>query len=92
MKKYALCATVLTLSLAILLVGCNGWGNGPEEPTHQTEWEETTAEMPTAEEVTTETTGSEKETAPGTGEGGTTVEEAASGEIPEHTGDYSRPY
>lgn len=90
MKKYTLLALTL-LFLVLLLVGCNNWNAPPlETPTDSTdstaEMEITTAE-PTTEEMTTEEPATEE---PTTEE--ITTEETSTEEIPEHTGDYSKPY
>ena len=101
MKKYTLLALMLLLSLALLLGGCNDWNDPPLEtsaaPAESTEDVAVTTEEPTTEELTTEELTTEEITTeePTTEEPTTeesTTEETSTEEIPEHTGDYSKPY
>ena len=89
-KKYTLLALVL-LSLVLLLVGCNDWNDPPmETPSDSTDFTaemEITTEAPTTEELTTEEITTEEITTEEI-----TTEEMTTEKIPEHTGDYSKPY
>ena len=86
MKKYTLLALMLLLSLALLLGGCNDWNDPPLEtsanPAESTDDVAVTTEEPTTEELPTEEPTTEE----------STTEETSTEEIPEHTGDYSKPY
>lgn len=85
LKKYAILAMILLVSLLLILVGCDG-GNAPQEEastTPEASASEILTDAPTVEENPTEAPATEEIT---------TDEELTTEEIPVHTGDYSLPY